>query len=675
MKLPPRITVGVQQLGRQSPEAIISAGRAVSGAISSLAAPFEQYQSRKDESQEREARLAMSNSMVEFENKYGGRDFYSADEIPSDIEVRRTEKVAQADGTVLETARAQIPAYEVYPSLYRKFASSSNEAASSLIDNEKLRKQWSTENTIRANTGYSNRAVAANAKQEEFVQKQLASQIQNTIDGGDYNGAKILAEDIADENLRATTIKVIDRTRELDYADSLLLGGAETDEDLVAIEAEINRLRDPESASTLSDVERAAKADALEKASAEHEMSLVERRKREDAQIVSDMWMRIDSSDPRADSANIQQLFDDGLISGGEMTAMKRSIANNHRKALEKSAIEYDLDTIARSSYGVDPKNKNLRDAVNDRYDSYLEANGNDRNQAAIRIMQEFKVVPEALAGRFRSANRADANGLRESAELWIKAEDYAPQSLSDFNDNEVDVVRRTAANIRLGMTPADAVEQVRRYENMTPQQKAALKEQSKTIKENNTAALVAMANDQESYKLPYGWVPFAKGVPDVPAFMSAEFDAKVNRYLPQVGYQLPVAQRMAFTDITKDWQRTDINGEWRLMKNAPQAPTEQIRSLVAEQYGQDSGITILSDSLTQLQLDNGKPVTYQAFRVIDPDTQEIEILPRFKWDAAAAANARRDSILKEAERNRNNRLRTPSEDVQAMERRMGAMR
>ena len=92
----------------------------------------------------------------------------------------------------------------------------------------------------------------------------------------------------------------------------------------------------------------------------------------------------------------------------------------------------------------------------------------------------------------------------------------------------------------------------------------------SKEILKNNEQALADMSNDQESFETPWGWVPFRQGVPDLPMFMKSEFDAYVESYMPQTGFDIKTAQRMAFNEIAKRYDRTDVNGKDEIMKYPP---------------------------------------------------------------------------------------------------------
>lgn len=670
MKLPPAVNVGVQSLGRVEPDQTL---QIAAGALSHLADVGMAWKKDRDDSQQREAGLAMSKSMSEFHDKYTGKDYYTPDEIPDDIEVRRVDNQVGPDGETIEVPRENIPAYEVYPKLYQKFAEANAAASAGMIDDETVREEWmlNTKGTITA--GYTNAVIDSNEQQDRYLAKQLAGQIENELNNQKYGVAAALAQDIKDPVAKQAVMDQIAFKQEDDYYVNLMLAGADDPKALDEMQVAIAALRDEEIPSNLSPSQRLARATALESAVdkqlAQREAIAAEKKQ----QITSDAWLQIDAGDPRIDESFVQGMFDDGLINGSTMTAMKRAIIKSREDQVEQQAVVADLDMVAAGGYGIDPKDKKARAAVDKRYEQYKEQSGDANSiDSAVRIMREFKVVPSEVQGMFRANNRADGPALAQAAELWRYAASYAPQSLNDFNDNEVDVIKQVAARMDMGVNAPDAVEQIRRLDMMTPQQKVALKGMSKEILKNNEQALADLSNDQESFKTPWGWVPFKQGVPDLPMFMKSEFDAYVESYMPQTGFDIKTAQRMAFNEIAKRYDRTDINGKDEIMKYPPKAPTEQVRSLVADTYKGQLGeinknygrglkfgdIKIQSDQRTELEIMRGLKPTYRAFVITDPETNTIEELPRFQWDPEKAAKSRRDSLLQEAKAKREEDLK-----------------
>ena len=642
------------------------AGRAVSGLLGSLAESAQQISQVKNESQVREASLQLTDSMLKFEQQNGAKEFYTSSEVPDNIKVRRTDSVTQPDGSVLETTRDNIPAYEVYAE-YSKYASEQYiSAAAQKIDNPVARKAWVEQQLQTANEQYTRKTLAAAEQQQQYVQRQLAASIEDAANNGQFGVAMELARDIKDPLARVKTLDAIGVQKEMSEYDQILMDNFDT-VNLDQVESAAAYLMSHEYDGRLSDSQRMAKANALKARANEVYAERKAAQARQNQQIESDAWIRIENNDATFDEHGVQSLFDRGVISGSTMTAMKRSIMRGREEAIKVQASKFDLDQLAGLSVGIDPKNKDQRKAVNAKYDEML-AGGQDPMGAATQLMQTYKVVPEKIQGMFRASNRADAPGLAQAAELYRQAARYAPQSLDDFTDNEVSIVRRTAANIDLGMNPGEAIAAVKEYDAMTPQEKASYSSAMKTVETDSRGVLFDMASDHPGYNKrgALDWISNAVSKDQIPQFMVSDFNAAVQRYMPTNGFNLAVSQRLAFEDVTKKWQLTDINGKWQYMKNAPQAPTEQIRGLVVDQYQtkiaelgiKPEQIMIFSDQTTQIQLNNGNKPTYAAMAVLDEDTGTMEQLPRFQWDSNQAAELRRDSYISAGMRERQERAK-----------------
>lgn len=675
MKLPTRVRTGVQSLGRQSVSGPVQVANAQARALTSASRGLQQAQQQVDirteeerqakaEAQTRQAALKMSDAMVQFEQHYGNRDTYSADELPEGIQVRRTEKVTAPDGSISEVPRADIPAYEVQAALYETYASNVAEAAASAIDDEETRAEWIDRAQLNINDNYVNRLQSDRSKQEQFLAKQLDAQISSAVEANQYDAALVLAEDIKDPAARGTAIRTIERNRELDGYHAML--SADTDNVAVVrqMEATIEKLQDPDYDSRLSGPERSAMVAQMKAATERNYLSIEATKQREKEELVSHTWEGIIKGSPNVNEHRVDSLFQRGIINGGTRTSMIRALESNRAQAIKEQVVDIDLNTIAMAPYGIDPKDKDMRKAVDQRYEAY--AQDLEPGQAATRIMREFKVVPSQVQSIFRANNRADAQGLADAANMYRDAMKFAPQSMKDFSASDLDVISRVAANMDLGMPVEDAIEAVRTWESMTPQQKAALEKNNKVFEEENVAALNDKVSDSEMYQ-GGGIFGFFEGTPDVPPMMQSDYSSAVEKYLPSVGYSIGVAQQMAFQDISKKWQRTEVNGRPEMMKNAPIGAPEEIRAGIRKQYTgrladirntyggniKYDDIKIAPDQLTAIEIEAGKKPTYRAYVIVDEETQQIEFLDRFTWDPEQAAGARRQQILEKASADR----------------------
>lgn len=665
----PKIGLGqTPRLAQLDPSAPVREAQQVTGLVNQITSGIDDVvqtlQTQKLQQQQREAGLQMNRAMVRFEEQFGGRDSYSADEIPQGVQVRRTEKVTGSDGQVMEVPRQEIPAYEVAPEVYRRFASNFAESAASGIDDDQARKEFLQNAEQQINNSYVSRLQQSRAEQDRFMAKQLNAEIQTAADNGQFGVAIELAREINDPELKQQAISGLQTAQENAYYDGLILEGSNDPTQIPAMEEAITRLRDTDVESNLSNAQRLAKATSLESAVRQANTAAVEEEERAKQLAVSMAWTEIKSGNPTVDGAYVQDMFDRKLITGSERTSMMLAIQNEQKKRESQVATMVDLDRIAKQGYGIDPKDKDARKAVDARFNQYTQQM--QPFDAAKQIMTEFQVIPSPIISMFRSANRADAPNLQEAAQLFIVAQETAPRALADFKEGEVDFVEKVAANMQLGMDLPSAVDTVNRYDALSPTQRSALRQQSTELASANADVLADFVSDQPSYDIP--WSPFNV---DVPLFMQSEFDALVQKNLPTMGFDVEASRRAAFNTISRRWVMTDINGDYELMKNAPTGPTDQIRTSIrstfnedltrfGEHYGREfsaKDVKIRPDSLTEIQIRRGNKPTYMAYVVVDEDTQMIEHLGRFEWDAKQAAGQRRDKILKDAQKARKSAL------------------
>lgn len=660
MKLPTRVSTSVQPLAQISPGAVASSKMAMGDAAFRVAGAVEQIRQTKINAELRDAGLYMANKMTEFEQQYGGLEYLEPGQIPGDVEYKRISKDVDAGGNLVESERTAVPAYEVLPDVYKSYAKTHAQAAADLISDERERNSWLQDSNLTVDEQYVGRLSNARQKQLDFIEKKTTNEVSRAVDNGNYMLARELTQGLQNSELSTSLNSEITKREFVDPLNDLILDPNATPEEIAST---INILSDPEFSGPISDAERAAKVSALRSSYDRSIAAELERQERERQLLVSDTWLAIDDFSPQVDESYIDGLFDTKKIDGGTRTAMMRALNQARSSKIDEKLFDIDLDRIAAAGYGIDPKDKDMRAAVDRRFDQYVENGGGDVWGSAERVMKEFKVVPSRVIGMFRSANRAEAPELAKSVQLFMQAQDYAPKSLADFKEGEVDFIENVSANVRLGMDVPSAVEATNAYNSMTPQQKETLNRESKLMTENNGAALEDRISDHPAYDLP--WNPF-DAKPN--SFMVNEYDALVKRFLPSVGYSVSVAQNKAFSALTKSWSLTDVNGDWQLMKNMPQAPASDIRtqlgtydlSELSKAHGKrftKNNIKIHSDALTQMELNNGTQPSYAAYVVVDADNGVIEQLPRFKFDPAKAKEARKNKALEDAKARRTRQI------------------
>lgn len=148
---------------------------------------------------------------------------FDANEVPEDLSVRKTETVIDAQGNSTEVIREKIPAYEVYPDWYRKYAQAVIDSQADRISNPKFRDQWHKEKTAILNKNYAAAMVASAEKVKKYQDDKSVINIDQSITAGNYNMALQVAQAINDPLLKETQTKMIKEKAETSDYDKAVI--------------------------------------------------------------------------------------------------------------------------------------------------------------------------------------------------------------------------------------------------------------------------------------------------------------------------------------------------------------------------------------------------------------------------------------------------------------------
>lgn len=174
----------------------LRAAAAVSQAISDVTGAAQDiyalYDKRKTAAELEQANLDMQLDMSEFTREHEEKEFYQAEELPDEIEVRRYDTVVDEFGVKQEVPRNKIPSHEVYPQLYRKRAENLIAAIAPRIGNLRARTSWTKEKLAVADEGFTKAALASIDKQREQIKIRQRQNINEALDAGKYQMAREL---------------------------------------------------------------------------------------------------------------------------------------------------------------------------------------------------------------------------------------------------------------------------------------------------------------------------------------------------------------------------------------------------------------------------------------------------------------------------------------------------
>lgn len=200
-------------------------------AISGAAAEIEKsakgiwqiYDERRTKAQVDENNLEFQLEMNKFTRYHADKEYYSADELPADIEVRKMDTVVDEYGNVTEVTRDRIPAYEVYPQLYKKKVDALINGLTPNISNQRARRTWRQDKIATADNMLTDVTLSSVKKQREQIAEREKLNFEEALAAKNYNLARELnAQSSAPEWLKQQRRDRINIVQETDSYDMFM---------------------------------------------------------------------------------------------------------------------------------------------------------------------------------------------------------------------------------------------------------------------------------------------------------------------------------------------------------------------------------------------------------------------------------------------------------------------
>jgi hypothetical protein len=200
MRLPKiQYTSGVQSLGRESVSAPTREANAIANAVerttSAALNAYAAYDERRTRMETQEASLNAQKAANDTLTFLKGKQYFSAEEVPEDIDIRRTEDVVDELGNRATQTRTRIPAYEVSAEIFRTRMESLIDAQAETITNAKARGTWSFQQKAVLGEKYGQLKTAALAAQQAQIQERQLLNIEEAQEAGSFTLAETLIAD------------------------------------------------------------------------------------------------------------------------------------------------------------------------------------------------------------------------------------------------------------------------------------------------------------------------------------------------------------------------------------------------------------------------------------------------------------------------------------------------
>lgn len=156
----------------------------------------------------------VATNMREVEKNIQSKDFFSPDEIPEGIDVRREEEIVDKDGNITTIPRDKIPSYEVAPSMYKQQYDANITAGAANITSPKWREAWKSQAEKMASTAIHKISIRAIDAQKKELRTMYVNNIQDALDKGNYDVAIGLASSDVFSDSETTGLKGDVRNRQ-----------------------------------------------------------------------------------------------------------------------------------------------------------------------------------------------------------------------------------------------------------------------------------------------------------------------------------------------------------------------------------------------------------------------------------------------------------------------------
>ena len=140
---------------------------------------------------------------------------------------------------------------------------------------------------------------------------------------------------------------------------------------------------------------------------------------------------------------------------------------------------------------------------------------------------------------------------------------------LRDLPDESRAIAKQVADSTRSGLSPEEAIEIARKNTyGMTEQQKEVIRINTQEV----AKSLPSFLKDQVDSEFDPSSIPFFGEEPDVPPTMQADYNVAFGKFMTLTNGDAEQAKALAFGSVKKVWAVSDVGGDNKFMKFAPEA-------------------------------------------------------------------------------------------------------
>lgn len=317
-----------------------------------------------------------------------------------------------------------------------------------------------------------------------------------------------------------------------------------------------------------------------------------------------------------------------------------------------QAGVDY-VDAALVAGIPLDYGNADHRKAVDAYYKMTLApslANSEDAPAALAEFIGKVGMVPATLQSHIRSRLiSGDAQSVAAVADLVDRIDNINPVILQDtVKKKDIAFAKMVNQRINAGIDPLQAVEEAKKLRDMPQEVEKSLKatyQKEKYVAKNDDFLENADFVDK-------GWFSSAATVPRT---MQAEFDRMVEDNFVMTGGDIDTARTMTANALRRKWAITEIGGEKRMMRFAPEAvykPLDSDTDWIKEQFEDAtkglSGASLESDFRTERE---GMPSYLVTLNGVPYFTEGEVKAPLFKYGLSVRYRPKYEMTNRFAER------------------------
>ncbi|YP_053018.1 hypothetical protein VP5_gp16 [Vibrio phage VP5] len=342
---------------------IVSNNQKVMGIANQAASEVNKVIQERNDEQQNAAFSKVNNVMHDFDAANAGKEYYTGDEIPDDLDFKKTEIQIDADGNEVEVVRERIPAYEIQAAMRDKYHRKAIAAAAADIESPSRRTLFMQQMEERANSQNIRYLERSAAEQTESIRRQQNEDFTQSLLNRDYETAAYIAH-----NFNGSDTERQEKARNVRYmmeADSY--ADAMSEDDVGRMQSALKFLSKDGYAGELNEPQRLATIDQLKA-----RINLVNKRNEASYQgRLTLLGVEVDRTIDALESgemvspqhqarlfAQIQAAKDAGLISSEDSSWVKRT-------AFFSEAATYSPDLVQFKSKPLQEQEAVIREMRN----------------------------------------------------------------------------------------------------------------------------------------------------------------------------------------------------------------------------------------------------------------------------------------------------------------------